>query len=216
MTTTINASNSGSGGLVQTADASGVLALQTAGTTAVTISAAQVVTFAGTAILPTTLGVGGATPSTSGSGITFPATASASTDANTLDDYEEGTFTPTIEGTTTAGTTTYSSRQGTYVKIGKYVYLQVFLVISAAHTGTGGTKITGFPFTSTNSFGAGGSVVYKTSFVTNGADFMQVEASTTFGYLRYSTGTSQADLNPSVNMQTNTGFMLSISYIASA
>ena len=37
MTTTINASNSGSGGLVQTADASSILALQTAGTTAVTI-----------------------------------------------------------------------------------------------------------------------------------------------------------------------------------
>ena len=35
MTTIINASHSGSGGLVQTADASGVLALQTAGTTAV-------------------------------------------------------------------------------------------------------------------------------------------------------------------------------------
>jgi hypothetical protein len=46
MTTTINASNSGSGGLVQTADASGVLALQTAGTTAVSISASQVTTFA--------------------------------------------------------------------------------------------------------------------------------------------------------------------------
>lgn len=41
MTTTINASNSGSGGLVQTADASGVLALQTAGTTAVTIDTSQ-------------------------------------------------------------------------------------------------------------------------------------------------------------------------------
>lgn len=41
MTTTINASNSGSGGLVQTADASGILALQTAGTTAVTINASQ-------------------------------------------------------------------------------------------------------------------------------------------------------------------------------
>lgn len=41
MTTTINASNSGGGGLVQTADASGVLALQTAGTTAVTIDASQ-------------------------------------------------------------------------------------------------------------------------------------------------------------------------------
>ena len=41
MTTTINASNSGGGGLVQTADASGVLALQTAGTTAVTVDASQ-------------------------------------------------------------------------------------------------------------------------------------------------------------------------------
>lgn len=46
MTTTINASNSGSGGLIQTADASGILALQTAGTTAMTISATQVVTLA--------------------------------------------------------------------------------------------------------------------------------------------------------------------------
>jgi hypothetical protein len=48
MTTTINASNSGSGGLIQTADASGVLALQTAGTTALTLSTAQNATFAGT------------------------------------------------------------------------------------------------------------------------------------------------------------------------
>jgi hypothetical protein len=48
MTTTINASNSGSGGLIQTADASGVLALQTAGVTAVTINASQNATFAGT------------------------------------------------------------------------------------------------------------------------------------------------------------------------
>ena len=48
MTTTINASNSGSGGLLQTADASGILALQTAGTTALTLSATQNATFAGT------------------------------------------------------------------------------------------------------------------------------------------------------------------------
>jgi len=48
MTTTINASNSGSGGLLQTADASGILALQTAGTTALTINTSQNATFAGT------------------------------------------------------------------------------------------------------------------------------------------------------------------------
>jgi len=56
MTTTINASNSGSGGLVQTADASGVLALQTAGVTAVTVDASQNVTFAQAANLPNTFG----------------------------------------------------------------------------------------------------------------------------------------------------------------
>ena len=56
MTTTINASNSGSGGLVQTADASGVLALQTAGTTALTLDTSQNATFAGYANLPNTFG----------------------------------------------------------------------------------------------------------------------------------------------------------------
>jgi hypothetical protein len=42
----------------------------------------------------TTIGVGGATAAASGAGITFPATISASSNANTLDDYEEGTWTP--------------------------------------------------------------------------------------------------------------------------
>ena len=49
MTTTINASNSGSGGLIQTADASGILALQTAGTTAVTIDSSGKVAISTTA-----------------------------------------------------------------------------------------------------------------------------------------------------------------------
>jgi len=42
-----------------------------------------ITTNSGTAISASTIGVGGATPSTSGAGITFPATASASSDANT-------------------------------------------------------------------------------------------------------------------------------------
>jgi hypothetical protein len=51
------------------------------------------------------MGVGGATPSASGAGITFPADQSilgASTNANTLDDYEEGTWTGTLTGGTIA------------------------------------------------------------------------------------------------------------------
>jgi hypothetical protein len=95
----------------------------------------------------TTIGVGGATPSTSGSGISFPATQSASSDANTMDDYEEGSWTPNVQGSSTAGTTTYYSggRGGRYVKIGKLVWLRFYANYSAA-TGTGNFNITGLPF----------------------------------------------------------------------
>jgi hypothetical protein len=140
----INSTDTGSGGLITTGDSSDELQIQTAETTAITITSGQqsvfiagtaaapavtttgdlntgiffsaadtlVVTTGGTAAVtvdsgqrtkfPTTIGVGGATPSASGSGISFPATQSASSDANTLDDYEEGTWTPT---TSTAGYT---------------------------------------------------------------------------------------------------------------
>jgi len=77
----------------------------------------------------TTIGVGGATPSTSGSGITFPATQSASSNANTLDDYEEGTYTPVVDQFTVGGSTTLT---GSYTKIGNLVSFNV----TFANTGT--------------------------------------------------------------------------------
>ena len=89
----------------------------------------------------------GTTPSLNG--IAFPATAVPSADANTLDDYEEGTFTPTAFGATTAGTTTYTLQQGTYTKIGRQVTLSVRLSYSGL-TGTGELTFGGFPFTSAN------------------------------------------------------------------
>ena len=82
-------------------------------------------------------------------GITFPATAVAASDANTLDDYEEGTFTPVIEGTTTAGTATYTRQAGVYTKIGREVFYSIDIVYSSG-TGTGNLKITGLPFTSSS------------------------------------------------------------------
>ncbi len=80
------------------------------------------------------------------SGITFPATAVAATDPNTLDDYEEGTWTPVVEGTTTAGTGTYSGRGGHYYRIGSATLIRGD-VTWTAHTGTGNLRISGFPFT---------------------------------------------------------------------
>jgi hypothetical protein len=98
-----------------------------------------------------TIGVGNATPSTSGAGVSFPATQSASTDANTLDDYEEGTWTPSL-----GGTATYNTQSGTYTKIGRQVTVNFVLDVSAIGTGSVST-VSNLPFTvfSTNR-GSGG------------------------------------------------------------
>jgi hypothetical protein len=90
-----------------------------------------VTTNSGTVISASTIGVGGATPSTSGAGITFPATQSASSDANTLDDYEEGTWTPSLSGAGgTAGSYAQSAQSGNYIKIGKLVWVWGSVAIS--------------------------------------------------------------------------------------
>jgi len=81
------------------------------------------------------------------SGITFPATQVAATDVNTLDDYEEGTFTPTIVGGTTAGVGTYVVQSGNYTKVGNLVTFRLY-VATSAHTGTGAMLVYGLPFTS--------------------------------------------------------------------
>ncbi len=66
--------------------------------------------------------------------------------ANALDDYEEGTFTPTVFGSTAGGTTTYSAQTGRYTKVGRVVHIQLFLDWTNA-TGTGFMRIGGLPFT---------------------------------------------------------------------
>jgi hypothetical protein len=97
------------------------------------------------------------TGTVSATGYIFPAAQVASANANALDDYEEGTFTPTIVGSTTAGAGTYGSRQGRYTKIGNRVFFE-FVVAWTAHTGTGNINIDGLPFTVA-------SQIYPTAYV---------------------------------------------------
>jgi hypothetical protein len=138
MAVTLNASTST--GLVQSADTSGSIELQTNGTTVATVNTSNNVQFR------SSISVGNATPTTSGAGITFPATQSASTDANTLDDYEEGTWTPTFSQASSNPTITYSTRTGYYVKVGTLVTLICRVSISTTAGGSGHCRITGFPF----------------------------------------------------------------------
>jgi hypothetical protein len=96
----------------------------------------------------TTISVGDATPSLSGAGITFPASQSASTDANTLDDYEEGTWTPTATAGT--GSITAFTAEATYVKVGSVVTVRAAVKLTTPGTAGGSLIITGYPFTSYN------------------------------------------------------------------
>jgi hypothetical protein len=93
-----------------------------------------------------TLILSGGDTTANGTGITFPATQSASSNANTLDDYEEGTWIPSVVGNPTPGTTTYGNRTGTYIKIGRQVTCWFRVGYSAA-TGVGSLLVTGLPFT---------------------------------------------------------------------
>ena len=85
---------------------------------------------------------------TAAKGYNFTAnTPAAGMTSQLLNWYEEGTFTPTIIGTTTAGTGTYSIQSGRYTRIGRTISIQLQLAWSA-HTGTGNMKVAGLPFTS--------------------------------------------------------------------
>lgn len=88
-------------------------------------------------------------PLAGGTGIIFPATQNPSSDPNTLDDYDEGTWTPTVIGTSTAGTATYANQAGKYTKIGRLVFVECYLNWSAG-TGTGDLRIGGLPFAVSN------------------------------------------------------------------
>jgi hypothetical protein len=104
----------------------------------------QVLASAGTSALPTFtaypqvsgLGIGASPGSTAG--LTFDG-------SNFMDNYAVNTYTPTLTGSSTAGTTTYVTQLGQYVQIGSIVFCWFRMSISGA-TGTGNAQIS-LPFT---------------------------------------------------------------------
>ena len=112
----------------------------------------------------------GGTTTADGIGITFPATQSASTNANTLDDYEEGTWTPTLDRHLSSPTISYAFREGKYTKIGRLVVAHMTAQISSiSAAGSGINRVTGLPFaadTSGAQYGLNAIVHYNTVFTT--------------------------------------------------
>ena len=87
--------------------------------------------------------------------IQLPSTAVASANANNLDDYEEGTWTPAFG--LSSGSLTYSAQTGNYVKIGRQVTAVFYINVSASASGISDSDITGLPFTGSNTNYAGAS-----------------------------------------------------------
>jgi len=90
--------------------------------------------------------VSGTTPSLNG--ITFPATQVPSADANTLDDYEEGTWTAAFVPASGSITISTSFNTGRYTKVGRLVTVNLHARFTSVSSPSGSLQVTGLPFTS--------------------------------------------------------------------
>ena len=83
-----------------------------------------------------------------GTGIAFPATQNASADANTLDDYEESTWTPTLAfgGASVGITYTANYNTASVTKIGSRVFVSGITILTSKGSSTGNASLTSLPF----------------------------------------------------------------------
>jgi hypothetical protein len=116
--------------------------LVTVGATTTELDAEANLTFDGTDL---TLGTGDIVFATAGKGICLGVTSN--TDANTLDDYEEGNWTPTWSPT---GGSWSGTGVGKYTKIGRQVTASFIWTASGQATGSKFNSVGGLPFTSLN------------------------------------------------------------------
>lgn len=149
--------------------------------------------------------------------IAFPATQVPSSGANVLDDYEEGTWTPALTLNSSATGITYSTQTGTYVKIGKLVFLTGSITLTSKGASTGGASLTGLPFTSASN-GSSASIYFSgwnnmSSIVGN--PFIEVIDATTTGSVSMSGAAAYANLTNS-NFANNSSILFSGCYTASA
>lgn len=118
-------------------------------------------------------------------GIAFPATQVPSADANTLDDYEEGTWTPQIADESQDGSgegQAYANQYGSYTKIGDTVFFSGQVAITNLGTLTAGNAcwLMGLPFTARNI--TDGQVSVAVGFMISGA--VPVAGQNVTGYIQ--------------------------------
>ena len=131
-----------------------------------------------------TMGSGANLVMASGNGISFAATGQpAGMTSELLNDYEEGTWTPVVRGSTTQGTYETAYSQGAYTKIGRQVTALVNIRLAAAVTGggVGALQIAGLPFTAASAPAGNGPYVLYHFGIAGSKDYtaMSISGSST-------------------------------------
>ena len=80
--------------------------------------------------------------------------------ANAFDDYEEGTFTATLAGSTTNPSTPVTLSSARYTKVGRLVFVQGQFTNVNTTGAAGGVRVTGLPFAASTSFATGNVMTY--------------------------------------------------------
>ena len=126
-----------------------------------------------------------------GGQIVFPGTQSAASNVNTLDDYEEGSYSPIIGGDGGTSGQSYTTQVGRYTKIGNLVHVQGIVTLSAKGTITGNAMLGALPFTTQNTTSLNGAI-HIGYFQNMGTSFVTVSCyivpNTTYGLLVAATG----------------------------
>jgi hypothetical protein len=135
--------------------------------------------------------------------------------ANKLDDYETGTWTPFLDGSSTDPSLSYSSQVGAYEKIGALVHASFFINVSAVNSqGSGQLRIAGLPFNSSSNINASEvpAVLLQTEPFNagDGAGYQQyarTQTNSNFLLLGYKTGTGSTSI-PSGASHVGTGYLI--------
>jgi hypothetical protein len=146
--------------------------------------------------------------------IDFGGSTGGAVTSRTLDDYEEGSFTPAFTFST-SGSVTYSTQEGTYTKIGRLVHCTIAFVLSGVSSPTGDVGISGLPFTNGSGEGfvsAGSKGVIRSLTISNA--FITVYVSNNLPTLviaKNDTNAGGTSLQGS-DLQAGTLFYLSVIY----
>jgi len=165
----------------------------------------------GAATFSSGIGIGAATATTGG--IQFPATQVAIADANNLDDYEEGTWTPGLKFAASTVGITYSAQSGTYTKIGRQVTVNGYFSLSNKGAAAGQAVITGLPFTIANTAGNYAPATLRFNIITYTGTVMGLANinDTTIGMEQVSVAGTLTDIT-NTNFANTSSVILSLTY----